>query len=117
VFSSLYRTTGAPLYSAERLVEIEAPAVASPAFTLDSWAEYDLWAVTFAGDGAVRYTSLLPAVDSSPKVAAGALLAGAIGCMAEAGAPRGFATSPAAIHPLYVRRPDAELHREHTQSR
>jgi hypothetical protein len=28
----------------------------------------------------------------------------------------GVALSPAAIHPLYVRRPDVEIHREHTQN-
>ena len=117
VFSALYRTTGGPLYSAERLVQLQAPAVASPAFTLQSWAEYDLTAATFAGDGALRYASVLEGDDPRPRVTPAVLLAGAIGCMADGGASRGLAASPASIHPLYVRRPDAELYREHTQSR
>jgi hypothetical protein len=39
-------------------------------------------------------------------------LAGAVGLLAEEAASRGSVGSPAAIQPLYVRRPDAELHRE-----
>src|SRR5215471_5131201 len=79
VFSALYRTTGAPLYSAERLVQLEAPAVASPAFTLQSWADYDLKTATFAGDGALRYAPMLSVGDSRPRLAPATLLAGAIG--------------------------------------
>jgi hypothetical protein len=40
------------------------------------------------------------------------LLAGAIGRMALARAERGETIDPAAVHPLYVRRPDAEVERE-----
>ncbi len=117
VFSSLYRSTTAPLFTAERLTELESPAVASPVFTLDSWATYDLRTATFAGDGAQRYAAVIGAGELGPRIAPPALLAGAVGCMAEAGAAFGIAGAPAAIHPLYVRRPDAELAREHTQPR
>jgi tRNA threonylcarbamoyladenosine biosynthesis protein TsaB len=115
VFSALYRTTAAPVFTQERIVEIEAPAVAAPAFTLHSWSRYDLRSAIFAGDGAARYASSIGADESTPRIAPPARLAGAIGCMAAAS--RGLAVSPSAIHPLYVRRPDAELHRDHTQSR
>jgi len=115
VFSALYRTTGAPPFTRERLVELEAPAVASPAFTLNSWSPFDLRTATFIGDGAERYASIISAGESVPHVAPTPLLAGALGRMAASS--RDLAASPAAVHPLYVRRPDAELHREHTQAR
>ena len=103
VFSALYQVTDAPIFTPERLLELEAPAVASPAFTLAAWSKYDLPAATFTGDGAVRYAA---APGSDP-----VLLAGAIGRMAAVSASRGLAGSPAAIHPLYIRRPDVELNR------
>jgi tRNA threonylcarbamoyladenosine biosynthesis protein TsaB len=115
VFSALYRTTDAPVFTRERLVEIEAPAVAAPAFTLRAWSQYDLRSAIFAGDGTARYASSIEAAESGPRIAPPTLLAGAIGRMAAASGD--LAGSPSAIHPLYVRRPDAELHRDHTQSR
>jgi tRNA threonylcarbamoyladenosine biosynthesis protein TsaB len=115
VFSALYRTTSAPVFTQDRVVEIESPAVAVPALTLRSWSQYDLRTAVFAGDGAARYASAIGAGDAGPRIAPPALLAGAIAHMAAAST--GLAGSPSAIHPLYVRRPDAELHRDHTQSR
>lgn len=115
VFSALYRTTSAVVFTRERLVELESPAVADPASTLRSWSGYDLRTAIFAGDGAARYASSIGAGESGPRIAPAALLAGAIGRMAAASSA--LAASPAAIHPLYVRRPDAELHRDHTQPR
>jgi tRNA threonylcarbamoyladenosine biosynthesis protein TsaB len=117
VFSALYRVADAPLFSPERLIMLEPPAVASPAFTIQSWSAYDLPSATFAGDGVDRYASILRARDAAVQLAPTALLAGAIGRMAEAVASRGLAGSAASIQPLYVRRPDAELYREHSQSR
>jgi len=108
VFSALYQVTGAPLFTPERLLELEAPAVASPAATLAAWSNYDLLSATFAGEGAVRYATVSGYGAPAPP----ALLAGAIGRMAAVRASRGLTASPAAIHPLYVRRPDVELHRE-----
>jgi tRNA threonylcarbamoyladenosine biosynthesis protein TsaB len=110
VFSALYRVTDALAFTPERLVELEAPAAASPAATLAAWSAYDVASATFAGDGAVRYAS-------AAKHAAPALLAGAIGRMAAVSASRGLAAPPAAVHPLYVRRPDVEIHREQTRVR
>ena len=112
VFSALYRVTDAPVFTPERLLELEAPAAATPTFTLAAWSTYDLASATFAGDGAVRYASA-----HLGKLATPALLAGAIGRMAAVSASRGLASSAAALHPLYVRRPDVELHREQTQTR
>ena len=40
VFSALYRVADAPVFTPERLVELEAPAVANPALTLAEWSGY-----------------------------------------------------------------------------
>jgi len=115
VFSALYRTTAAPAFTDERLVELEGPSVATPAFTLQSWSAYDLRSATFTGDGASRYASIIGGGEFGPQIPPAPLLAGGIGRIAAAS--RDIVRSPAAIRPLYVRRPDAELHREHAQSR
>jgi len=113
VFSSLYQVTAAPLFAPEHLVELDGPAAAGPAATLAAWSNYDVSSATFAGDGAVRYGTALGFGRTAPP----ALLAGAIGRMAAIRASRGLTESPAALHPLYVRRPDVELHREQSRAR
>ena len=114
VFSALYRVADAPLFTPERLVELAGPAVADPALTLAEWSEHHTASATFVGDGAVRY--LAGAGMNSP-MAATVPIAGAIGCMAAVSAQRGLATPPAAVHALYVRRPDAELLRGKARQR
>lgn len=111
VFSALYRIDGAPIFTPERLIELETPAVARPLATLAAWSAYDLSPATFVGDGAVRYAEDV-AVDSSRRILGATSLAGAVGCMAAVRAGRGCAVLPPAIRPLYVRRPDAELARQ-----
>ena len=103
VFSALYRIADAPLFTPERLQELETPAVAGPDATRAAWSRHDLSSILFTGDGAARH---LPGIEAAP------LLAGAIGRMAATNANRGVTGSPAAIHPLYIRRPDAELARD-----
>jgi len=103
VFSALYRIADAPLFTPERLVEIEPPAAASPEATRAAWAGHTPTEMCYTGDGAARY---LDGVESPP------LLAGAIGLMAAVHASRGLDVSPAGLQPLYVRRPDVELARE-----
>ena len=125
VFSALYRIADAPLFTPERLVELEAPAVAAPALTLAEWSSHLTQSATFVGDGAVRYLvnvdvdgdARTQAGDSRHPVMAPVPIAGAIGCMAALSAERGLATLPAAVHALYVRRPDAELHRNQARLR
>ena len=111
VFSALYRVADAPVFTPERLVELEAPAVADPILTLAAWSSHHTQSATFVGDGAVRYEHAIHAGDSRRSLAAPVPIAGAIGCMAAVSAERGLATPPALVHALYVRRPDAELHR------
>ena len=115
VFTALYEITDAAAFSPERLVEVEEPVVGNPAMTLTRWGSRIRDAsVTFVGDGAVLYADRISSCASAgwkvlPQVP---LLAGAIGRMAAARAERGDTIDPAAVHPLYVRRPDAEVERE-----
>jgi hypothetical protein len=115
VFAALYQVTAGPVYSSERLVEVEAPTVGGPAATLARWRGMTAGLeVTFAGDGARLYADVIAGESRAGWTirAAELPLAGAIGRMARARAARGEAVDPAGIQPLYVRRPDAELDRE-----
>ena len=112
VYSALYRVTGAPLFTSERLVQLEPAAVATPDATFDMWSGHDVGEAIFVGNAACDNASLIAARTSQRRVAPLMPLAGAIGLLAEDVARRGATGSPAAIQPLYVRRPDAELLRD-----
>jgi len=106
VFAALYRVTGAEPFAPARVEEIEEPVVGDPSLIADRWRAAG--AVTFTGDGAARYRHLLGGaafIDPLP-------LAGAIARMAAARAARGESAGPAAVRPLYIRRPDAEIDRD-----
>ena len=114
VFAALYRVVDAPHFSPERLVEVEGAIVGDPGATLARWRHLREASVIFVGDGATLYADVIAdhqamrwEVLSKPP-----LLAGAIGRMAVARAQRGDTIDPAAVHPLYVRRPDVEVERE-----
>ncbi len=108
VFSAIYRVTGAPLFAVERVEEIGGPVVERPAAILSRWKEQDVPEVVI-GDGAIVYRDQL---DGLARVSAPPPLAGALGLMAVARARVGLVIGPAAVQPLYVRRPDAEIERE-----
>jgi tRNA threonylcarbamoyladenosine biosynthesis protein TsaB len=115
VFTALYRITDAAIFAPDRLIEVEGPRVGKPDATLARWSsELGDVSMLFAGDGAVLYGGAIsdraPAGWRAPSETP--LLAGAIGRMALARAARGDTIDPAAVHPLYVRRPDAEVERE-----
>jgi tRNA threonylcarbamoyladenosine biosynthesis protein TsaB len=120
VFTALYKVADAVLFARERLVQIEEPSVANPATTLTRWGSRIRDArVIFVGDGAVQYADIISrcahaAWEVLPDVP---LLAGTIGRMAAARAERGETIDPAGVHPLYVRRPDAEIEREWKSTR
>jgi hypothetical protein len=61
------------------------------------------------GDGAELFAGLLP---PNIRVIAPPALAGIIGRMGIARARAGQAVNPAAVQPLYIRRPDVEIARE-----
>jgi tRNA threonylcarbamoyladenosine biosynthesis protein TsaB len=114
VFAALYRVTDAAAFSHERLTELDGPTVDEPATTLARWAdEMRGQDVVFTGDGATLYAGLLDGgTDRRWRIEPPPLLAGAIGRMAAARWAAGEAINPAAVHPLYVRRPDAETARD-----
>ena len=107
VFSARYRVGDAAPYTPERLTPFEPATVAAPRDLLARWAGG--LPATFVGDGAVEYAYLIP---ESSGVLEHPLLAGPIGRMAVSLGQRGETITPAAIQPIYVRRPDAELERE-----
>jgi tRNA threonylcarbamoyladenosine biosynthesis protein TsaB len=113
VFAALYRVTDAPVFDPDRLVELDPPSVDSPSATWTRWSnEFDRPSVVI-GDGAVLYETLV----TPARVMRPPLLAGAIGRLAVSYMRRGGAVHPSAVHPLYVRRPDAEIAREKGSSR
>ena len=114
VFSALYRLTAAPAFERDPLIEIDPPAAGDPASTLLRWTRrFDAPAI-FIGDGAVLYAS---AIGGRGRVMAPPALAATIGMMAIARARAGDTVDPAGAHPLYVRRPDAELARDATKEK
>jgi hypothetical protein len=94
---------------------MEGPAVGDPAVTLARWSRHIRNAsVVFVGDGAALHAATI-AAHASPRwivLPRQPLLAGTIGRMAVARAQRGDTIEPAAVRPLYVRRPDAEVERD-----
>lgn len=113
VFAAMYRHRPPEGGSHER---IEADVAGRPEAVLDAWKLPDAAAVTFVGDGAVRYRALLEErlgvrariVDPPP-------LAPVIAHIAFEQPHR--AVGPDAIVPVYVRRPDAELARDRREGR
>jgi len=112
VFSALYRVAPAPPFDATRLIELEAPAVRDPSATLSAWAPRLDGRVVFVGDGAAQYGDLVRSAQPEGTVLGSPILAGTIGLIAVSRATAGQTLEPAAVRPLYVRRPDAEIDRD-----
>jgi tRNA A37 threonylcarbamoyladenosine modification protein TsaB len=109
IFSAAYRVADAPPFTPARLIEIEGAAVGRPGVTMAEWQQRWGAPALLIGDGALMYGAA--ALDTT-RLIAPPPLAGAIGRLAVARARAGGAINPAAVTPLYVRRPDAELTRE-----
>ena len=108
VFSALYQVSATARPVLERLTELDGVAVGDPAATLSRWARFGR-PTALIGDGAVVYRAL---VDERVRIVEPPPIAGIIGQIAVARAAQGLAVDPAGVHPLYVRRPDAEVARE-----
>jgi tRNA threonylcarbamoyladenosine biosynthesis protein TsaB len=116
VFTALYRVMGRPLDGVAglaRLVELEGAMVGAPDVTLSRWLEKGTPASVFVGDGAVLYRETIGHAIPGGRVMPAPPLAGAIGRLAATGA-HGRGAGPAAIQPMYVRRPDVEITRDET---
>jgi tRNA threonylcarbamoyladenosine biosynthesis protein TsaB len=112
VFSALYRVESAAPFTPERLEEVEPAAVGGAEATLARWADLQAEPAVFVGGGACLYRDVIEQRSSRlPSIVAPPPLAGIVGRLALAAARRGGVGSPAAIRPLYVRRPDAEIAR------
>ena len=112
VFSALYRVKEGVPFSADRLDEIDPPAVGDPIATLRRWHAHA--PAVIVGDGAVTYAGEIgPSMRAHPPD-----LAGTIGRMATAAAGQrpGITVDPGAVQPLYIRRPDAEIARDKESS-
>jgi len=113
VFAALYRIASAGVFEPEHLAPVEGPLVGEPSATLAVWLPaLEGREVVWIGDGATACAATIARCLPSAPVLPHPIVAGAIGRMAIARARRGETASPAAVHPLYLRRPDAELDRE-----
>src|SRR5262249_21005059 len=97
----------APAFSPARLREVEPPMVDAPDQTLMRWKRFPE-ALAVAGDGAVAYRNLLNGLSHGEMPPP---LAASIARIAMARAKAAATLDPTAVHPLYVRRPDAEMDR------
>ena len=81
---------------------------------LERWTALHASPDILIGDGVLTYASVVSALKDLPELLPPPMLAGTVGLMAaQAGERSGL--NPAAIRPLYVRRPDAEIAREAAQ--
>ena len=112
VYSALYRVSAARRYSRGRLVTIDEPAVGDPQATLARWFASDVHPDVFIGSGARIYSHVVAAGAPRAVVEATPPLAAMIGLVAAERAAAGDSVDPAAVQPLYVRRPDAEIARD-----
>jgi tRNA threonylcarbamoyladenosine biosynthesis protein TsaB len=109
VFSALYRVSSPAIYSMDRLEEVEGPMVATPEATVSRWLGLGLRPDVWIGDGVAVYSTAIAGIGEVRKTEP---IAAAIGRLAVShGRARGT-IDPAAIQPLYVRRPDAEVARD-----
>jgi len=113
VFSALFRVNASALFERERLIEVEAAAVGDPASIIARWRrQIGDERVDVLGDGAVLFAEVIAHEAPAWRVAPAPRLAGAIGRIAAARARRGETIDAAALRPLYIRRPDAEVARD-----
>jgi len=105
--------TAAPPFDPARLEELDPASAGDPGAVLTRWTGFLAHvSPVFVGDGAVLYAGHIRAAHPDAAVVEPGPLAGAIGRLAVGHARNGAAIDPAAIRPLYVRRPDAEVARE-----
>ena len=112
VYAAMYRVADAAIFAPERLTSLAVPVVGDPAEILEAWTRRGDVPAVCIGDGAVRFADVVTRLSPATRIGGAPLLAGAIGRMAAVRAQRGEVVHPAAIQPLYVRRPDAEVDRE-----
>lgn len=117
VFTNLYTVHTLPSEGFRHQIRmVEEPRVDDPAATLARWSASGLQPSLFIGGGAVLYADAIARVVPSARVLPAPPLASAVGRLAAVRAAAGEAVHPAALQPLYVRRPDVELTRDRENS-
>ena len=109
VFSAAYRVGDRPPFDVSRLVEVDPPQVGRAETILAQWSGENRVPAVIVGDGAMLYAEVIGTCSVAVPSPA---LAGAIGRLAVSYARAGRALEPAAIQPLYIRRPDVEIARD-----
>ena len=112
VFAALYAIGAEPPFDPARVRAVEEPAVDAPDAILARWQQLPAPPRVVVGDGAAKYADAIARHLPSARVVDAPLLAGAIGRLAIVRARRGESVDPAAIQPIYIRRPDAEIARD-----
>ena len=109
VYSALYRVAGANLYSEDRLEELEGAVASAPESALARWLDLGWRPALWIGDGSAVYSLTIEGIGEVRNTEP---IAGTIGRLAISKSRARGAINPAAIQPLYVRRPDAEVARD-----
>jgi tRNA threonylcarbamoyladenosine biosynthesis protein TsaB len=112
VFSAAYRVSDQPPFTISRLVEIDPPQVGRAQAILERWSSENRVPAVIVGVGAMLYADV---IGTSSAAVSSSLLAGAIGRLAVSYEREGRAVEPAALQPLYIRRPDVEIARDQVQ--
>lgn len=112
VFGALYRVADAVPFESARLATIEGATVGDPRSTIERWRSMLGPGTRFIGDGAVLYREVVAGIDQAAVILPAPLLGGAIARMAAARVQQGERPGPAALQPLYGRRPDVEVARD-----
>jgi len=116
VFTAVYSIPGddgATTCDADRIAVVEGAAVGTPALMLERLRTSETSGpLVFTGDGAVMYAEEIARAFPAAIIVRPEPIAGAIGLIAAGQAHRGETIDPAAVQPLYVRRPDAEVARD-----
>jgi len=110
VFSALYRVGDGAPFGAGRLERVDDASVGDPASILARWRDRSSSPRIVVGDGATAFSAEISRALPGAAIVPAMPIAGAIGRLAVARARD--AVDPAAIRPLYVRRPDAVIARE-----
>jgi tRNA threonylcarbamoyladenosine biosynthesis protein TsaB len=113
VFTALYRVEASANAGGERLSRLEGPRVGAADSTLRRWNNAGTRPAIVIGGGAVLYAEAVALAFPQARIIHAPLLAGAVGRIAARQAASGSRPHPAALQPLYVRRPDAEVARDH----
>jgi tRNA threonylcarbamoyladenosine biosynthesis protein TsaB len=109
VFSASYRVGGGPPFDLTRLLGVDAPQVGRGEAILAQWSSRREVPEVIVGDGAILYADV---IGGNSVALASPPLAGAIGRLAVSYERAGRSLDPAAIQPVYIRRPDVEIARE-----